>query len=84
MKNLTLSVTMNPTNNGPNIEVTLAKLLVIPINVPAKFGAKSMWLVKNPVKIPLFNPRATVNNIIAPVADASNKYRTNNAKAPPQ
>lgn len=40
--NLTLSVTMNPTNNGPKMDVTFDKLLVIPINVPAKFGAKSI------------------------------------------
>lgn len=68
---LTLSVTTNPTNNGPNIDVRFAILLVIPNSVPAKFGAKSKWLVKKPVKTPLFNPRAAVNKTIAPVVDVS-------------
>jgi len=81
---LTLSVTMKPTNNGPNMEVIFAKLLVMPNNVPAKFGARSMWLVKNPVNTPLFKLRAMVNKTNAPVTDVSNKYREINAKAPPQ
>lgn len=63
---------MKPTNNGPNIDVIFDKLLVIPNSVPAKFGAKSIWLVKKPVKIPLFKLRAAVNKTIAAVDDVSN------------
>lgn len=81
---LTLSVTMNPTNSGPIMDVKFDKLLVIPINVPAKLGANSKWLVIKPVKMPLFKPRATVNKIIAANTDVSNKKRESNAKAPPQ
>jgi len=64
---------MNPTNNGPKMDVMDDKLLVIPNNVPAKFGAKSKWLVKNPVVVPLFTAKAVVNNIIAPVTDVPKK-----------
>lgn len=38
------SFTMKPTSNGATIDITLAAAFVNPINVPAKFGAMSMWL----------------------------------------
>lgn len=80
---LTVSLVIDPTNNGPNSVVIFAKLLVIPINVPAKFGAKSIWLVIKPVMIPLLRLRAIVNKTVAPVADVLNKKGIS-AKAPPQ
>lgn len=64
---------MKPTNSGPKIAVSDAMLLVIPSNVPAKLGAKSKWLVKNPVKTPLFKANAAVNKTNASVTDVSKK-----------
>lgn len=35
--------TTKPTNSGATIDITLAPAFVNPINVPAKFGAMSIW-----------------------------------------
>lgn len=70
---LTLSETINPTKNGPKIDEIFPKLLVIPINVPAKFGAKSIWLVKKPVYTPLFRLKAAVNRNNASTTEVSNR-----------
>lgn len=75
---------MTPTSNGPNMDPILEKVLVIPNNVPAKFGAKSKWFIRKPVKTPLLIPIVTVNKTIAPVIEVLNKYKKINDKAPPQ
>lgn len=41
-----------PTKIGTKIPPIVAAVLVRAINVPAKFGAMSMWLDKNPQNIP--------------------------------
>lgn len=70
---LTLSVTMNPTDTGPRMDVNDAILLVIPNNVPAKFGAKSKWLVMKPEKTPPFKITTADNKIDAAKTDVSKK-----------
>lgn len=42
-----------PTNTGTTIPGMVATVLVIAIKVPAKLGAMSMWLDKNPQNIPM-------------------------------
>lgn len=42
MLTLTLSVTMKPTKSGAMMDIILAAQFVIPMRVPAKFGAKSI------------------------------------------
>lgn len=41
-----------PTNMGTKIPPIVAAVFVKAINVPAKFGAMSIWLLKNPQNIP--------------------------------
>lgn len=80
----TVSVTIQPTHNGPRMEVMLAKEFVMPISVPQKFGERSIWFVRNPVYIP--EPRATVTiskNIISLTSLDVITPSINNDNAPP-
>lgn len=63
--------------------VMLAKPLVIPMRSPAKLGAKSKWLQRNPLYTPAFKPTAAVSRATAADALEMNDIATN-AAAPPQ
>lgn len=55
---------MYPTTDGTMMPGTVAKVLVMPMRVPANGGAMSMWLARNPEYIP---PR----NIVPSVSSAT-------------
>lgn len=56
---------MKPTTEGTTIPGTVAKVLVMPMSVPANGGAMSMWLAKKPEYMPPMNIVPSVNNATA-------------------
>lgn len=52
----------HPTKIGTTIPGIVALVFVIAISVPAKFGAMSIWLPKNPANMPPTDVMAIVIN----------------------
>lgn len=79
---ITSSVTINCTRRGAIIEQILDTLLVIPINVLAWLGERSMWLIWKPQYVAELAPTAMMSRPNAsPLSSGLIKVRPSKARA---